>query len=167
LQQLPTPVEERTIIIAADTIVTLDGQILGKPEDDSEARQMLSALRGRTHKVHTGMAIFDAGSSYEILDTHSAQVKMRDYTDREMAAYIASGDPLDKAGAYAIQNHKFRPVKALDGCYLGVMGLSICHLLQLFDQLEIAFRANILALGAAHQGFGCQLYDNIAQKHGK
>ncbi len=84
-----------------------------------------------------------------------------------MFAYIASGDPMDKAGAYAIQHPLFRPVEELIGCYLGVMGLSICHLLHLLQQIELPFLADVKALKAAHQGYECSLYDNIAQKHGK
>jgi len=167
LNQISLPHEERTIIVAADTIVALDGRFLGKPRDAADANQMLSALRGRTHDVHTGVMIIDANTGIEVLASHTAVVNMRHYSEAETSAYIASGDPLDKAGAYAIQHPLFRPVEKLDGCYLGVMGLSICHLLQLFQQLELPFQADLGELKAAHQGYHCPLYDNIAQKHGK
>jgi hypothetical protein len=84
-----------------------------------------------------------------------------------MMRYIASGDPLDKAGAYAIQHPTFQPVEALHGCYLGVMGLSVCHLLALLENWELPFRADLGQLERAHQGYPCPLYDKIAQKHGK
>lgn len=167
LKQISLPRQKQTIIVAADTIVALDGQILGKPKDATDSEHMLSALRGRTHDVHTGVVIIDVDSEREIKGSHTAVVKMRRYTDQEMFAYIASGDPLDKAGAYAIQNRIFRPVEKLDGCYLGVMGLSICHLLQLLRQIDLPFQAELAALENAHKHHNCLLYDNIAQKRGK
>ena len=167
LNQIKLPRKEQTIIIAADTTVAFDGQMLGKPRDIANAKQMLSALRGRSHDVHTGVMIIDADTGREILGNHTAVVKMRNYTDQEISAYIASGDPLDKAGSYAIQHPVFKPVETLDGCFLGVMGLSICHLLQLLRQIDLPLRAELAALNAAHQGHNCSLYDNIAQKHGK
>jgi MAF protein len=167
LNQICLPQRERTIIVAADTIVAIDGQILGKPEDATDAKQMLSALRDRTHDVHTGVMIIDVDSGREVLGSHTAVVKMRRYTEQEMSAYIASGDPLDKAGAYAIQHPIFRPVEQLNGCYLGVMGLSICHLLQLLRQIDLPFQAELASLETAHQRNECPLYDNIAQEHGK
>jgi len=166
-KQISYPRRKRTIIVAADTIVALDDQILGKPGDAADAKQMLSALRGRKHDVHTGVMILDVDSGREILGSHTAVVKMRDYTDQEISAYIATDDPLDKAGAYAIQNPIFRPVERLVGCYLGVMGLSICHLLQLLQQIDLPFQTELKALETAHQRHVCPLYDNIAQKHGK
>ena len=162
----PSP-DPRTIILAADTIVTLDGQILGKPRDSSDAKRMLSTLRDRVHFVHTGVTILDMETGQEILDSHSAKVKLRSYSAQEVSTYIASGDPLDKAGAYAIQHPIFRPVESLEGCYLGVMGLSICHLVHLLEQLDLPFKADLNMLHDAHHGFRCSLYDNIAQKHGK
>ncbi len=167
LRDGPLSLEEDRIIIAADTIVTLDGHILGKPQDALDAKRMLTSLRGRSHEVHTGVTIIDARSSRSILSSQSAIVKMRPYTDQEMSTYVATGDPLDKAGAYAIQHPDFRPVEHLKGCYLGVMGLSICHLLQLFEQIDLPFKADLNSLENAHHGYQCVLYDNIAQKHGK
>ena len=167
LNQIYTTQQERTIIVAADTIVALDGQILGKPRDATDAKQMLTTLRGRIHDVHTGVMIIDVDSGREVLGSHTAVVKMRRYTNQEMSAYVASGDPLDKAGAYAIQHPIFRPVEQLNGCYLGVMGLSICHLLQLLRQIDLPFQAELASLETAHQRYECRLYDNIAQEHGK
>ncbi len=166
-KQCHISLDTRTIILAADTIVAIDGQILGKPLDSSDAERMLSTLRGRVHFVHTGVAIIDMETGKEVLDSHSAKVKMRPYTALEVSQYVASGNPLDKAGAYAIQDPIFRPVESLNGCYLGVMGLSICHLLLIFEQFTLPFKANLKILQTAHHGFKCPLYDNIAQKHGK
>ncbi len=167
LKQVNTTRVKQAIIVAADTAVAIDGQLLGKPKDSANAAQMLTALRGRTHDVHTGVMIIDVASGQETAGSHTAVVKMRDYSEQDMLAYIASGDPMDKAGAYAIQHPGFRPVEGLTGCYLGVMGLSICHLLQLLQRMGLPFQTEIKALQAAHQGYICPLYDNIAQKHGK
>lgn len=149
-----------TIIIAADTIVALDSQMLGKPKNATEAKQMLLALCGRTHEVHTGMVVIDTRSGERIEGVHTAVVTMRPYTEKEMDSYILTGDPLDKAGAYAIQHSQFAPVKHLQGCYLGVMGLSICHLLQILAQLKITAAPNLNALHNAHQIYPCPYLSN-------
>ena len=111
------------VILAADTIVVHQGRILGKPQDAAEARQMLGSLRTAPHQVITAVAVARAGDVISELDTST--VTMRPYTDAEIKAYIASGDPFDKAGAYAIQHPDFAPVARLDGCYAGVMGLPL------------------------------------------
>ncbi|HHB90706.1 MAG TPA: septum formation inhibitor Maf [Anaerolineae bacterium] len=111
------------VVLAADTIVVLDGEILGKPKDEDTARAMLRALRGRMHLVMTAIAVMGEGELLSDLDI--SRVFMRDYTDAAIEAYIASGDPMDKAGAYAIQNRAFHPVARLEGCFAGVMGLSL------------------------------------------
>ncbi len=152
---------EREIVIGADTTVALDNEMLGKPAGDSEARRMLVALRGRYHWVHTGVALLDLATGREITGVHSARVIMRPYSDQEIDRYIATGDPLDKAGAYAIQHPQFRPVSRLDGCYLGVMGISICHLLQLLTRLQIPLQADLRALEMAHHHYACPLLANI------
>jgi MAF protein len=167
LDQFTIPRVERTIIIAADTTVALDGQMLGKPADEADAHRMLVALRDRAHEVHTGVVLLDLDSGQELLGSHTAVVTMRPYSDQEIIDYVTTGDPLDKAGAYAIQNHKFKPVSKLDGCYLGVMGLSICHLLQLLDQLKLPLRTSMALLNVAHQHYSCPVYDEFAQKLGK
>ena len=115
-----------SVILAADTIVTLGGRLLGKPKGADEAREMLRALRGRAHRVITGLAVLIPGLApvSEAVDT---TVWMRNYTDGEIEGFIASGEPLDKAGAYAIQSEKFHPAERVDGCYLNVVGLPMCH----------------------------------------
>jgi septum formation protein len=135
--------------------------MLGKPVDAADARRMLLALRGRSHDVHTGTVLLDLATGQEVSGVNSSVVTMRHYSDAEMDAYIASGDPLDKAGAYAIQARDFNPVALLDGCFTGVMGLSICHLLMLFPQLGVAMRADLTAVATAHQHYSCPLLDRI------
>jgi len=109
-------------------------EILGKPADAAEAEAMLRHLRGRTHQVYTAIVVYRPAD--ETLRSHLVvtDVPMRDYSDAEMLNYIASGDPLDKAGAYAIQHTGFRPVERLSGCYANVMGLPVCHLARLLAE---------------------------------
>jgi len=115
-------------VIAADTTVVLDEKILGKPDHAQQARAMLAALRGREHRVMTGLAIGGLGISRPRQDICVSIVRMRELTDREIQAYVDTGDPLDKAGAYAIQNPYFDPTVSFDGCYASVMGMPLCHL---------------------------------------
>jgi len=115
-------------VISADTIVVLEGKILGKPRDAKHAFEMLSALRGRTHAVMTALAVRHAGENDYCVDLCNSPVRMREYSDAEIQAYIGSGDPLDKAGAYAIQNTLFNPAIEFKGCFASVMGLPLCHL---------------------------------------
>ncbi len=115
-------------IIAADTIVVDEDDFLGKPINEEDARQMLVRLRGRVHQVYTGIAVIDTQTSQSFDDVCCTDVPMREYSEVEIAAYIATGDPMDKAGAYAIQHAEFHPVEGLTGCYASVMGLPLCHL---------------------------------------
>lgn len=113
------------IIVAADTVVALDDLILGKPSDPADAARMLRLLRGRAHVVHSGIAV--AQGAREIVQTQTTTVWMRDYAEPEIAAYVATGDPLDKAAAYAIQHSEFHPVARIEGCHANVMGLPLCR----------------------------------------
>lgn len=110
-------------VLAADTIVVLEGRMLGKPADVDQARSTLESLRNRAHQVTTGVAVVNGN---DLRAEHvTSDVVMRDYTDREISAYIESGDPFDKAGSYAIQDQTFRPVERLEGCYCNVVGLPL------------------------------------------
>lgn len=122
------------LIIGADTIVVLDEEILGKPKGPEDAESMLRRLRGRKHSVVTGIAVVEAPSGKVVVSHAKTDVIMRHYSDREMADYIASGDPMDKAGAYAIQDPVFHPAERVDGCYLNVVGLPLCKLSTLLIQ---------------------------------
>lgn len=119
------------LILAADTTVTDRTHILGKPSDVAEARQMLTTLRGRDHWVLTAVAIYDPVTQVLRSDLCETRVWMRDYSDLEMDDYIDSGDPMDKAGAYAIQHNAFHPVQAIEGCYACVVGLPLCRVVSL------------------------------------
>jgi MAF protein len=116
-----------TWVVAADTVVALGEELLGKPADADEATSILRRLRRRAHQVITGMTIMRAdGGDAETLAV-TTDVWMRDYTGAEIQAYVASGDPMDKAGAYAIQHAGFAPVQRLVGCPANVMGLPVCQ----------------------------------------
>jgi len=129
---------EEHIIIAADTTVVLGKDILVKPRSISEAVEMLTRLRGRTHQVYTGIAVLRVRDNRLRTDLCVTDVPMRKYSDGEINTYVATGDPLDKAGAYAIQHPRFQPVGKISGCYASVMGLPLCHLQRTLRQLEVA-----------------------------
>jgi septum formation protein len=116
------------LVIAADTIVVDGEELLGKPVDEDDAVRMLRQLRGRTHQVYTGIALLESQSGQYFDDVCRTDVPMRNYTNDEIQSYIATGDPMDKAGAYAIQHAGFHPVENHTGCYASVMGLPLCHL---------------------------------------
>jgi septum formation protein len=113
------------LVLAADTIVVIDGQALGKPADAAEARAMLRALRGRTHEVMTGVAVLDAATGREAVDTDISRVTMAAFSDAAIDRYVASGEPLDKAGAYAIQGAGGALVVGLEGSRSNVVGLPL------------------------------------------
>jgi septum formation protein len=116
----------RDLILGADTIVTIDGIILGKPRDDADARRMLRVLAGRTHTVYTGIALLTTGAqSRYLLDLVAADVTMAALSDADIAAYVATGEPSDKAGAYGIQGLGGRLVQQVRGSYTAVVGLPL------------------------------------------
>lgn len=117
-----------SFVLAADTLVADGEEQLGKPANAEAAGEMLRRLRGRTHQVYTGLALLDPVTQMLETDLCVSDVPMREYTDAEIDAYVDSGDPLDKAGAYAIQNPDFHPVDVFGGCFASVMGLPLCHL---------------------------------------
>ena len=121
--------------IAADSTVVLDGESIAKPADAAEARAMLTRLRGSQHQVTTGITVYDAATGRRVTESHTADVLMREFSDAEMEQSIATGAPMDKAGAYAIQDGDFRPATLLDGCFSNVMGLPACRLVEILADL--------------------------------
>ena len=114
------------LVLAADTLVVDGDTVLGKPRDAAEAASMLRRLRDREHRVITGVAVVDATRFTASLVGHvTTAVRMRPYSEEEIAAYITRGEPFDKAGAYAIQDQTFHPVASYDGCYCNVVGLPL------------------------------------------
>jgi septum formation protein len=130
-------------VLAADTVVALQGALLGKPAGAEEARAMLRALRGRTHQVYTAVCVAADGAERTRLSV--SHVTLRAYDEEELAAYVASGDPLDKAGAYAIQHALFAPVARWDGCYPSIMGLPLVLTAALLAESGIAVRKDAAA----------------------
>jgi len=114
-----------SVVLGADTIVVLDGEILGKPGGAAAAVRMLRRLRNRAHEVLTAVAIVGAGGPRERTATVLTRVTMRDYSDADIDDYVATGEPLDKAGAYAVQEGGQRLVAQVDGCYTNVVGLPV------------------------------------------
>jgi septum formation protein len=118
------------LVLGADTVVVLDGLILGKPASAAEALEMLMRLSGRSHRVITALSLYDRASRRKAVCTTETVVPMRDFSRAEAEAYVASGSPLDKAGAYGIQDDDMLPVdlSAFQGCFANVMGLPLCRL---------------------------------------
>ena len=116
----------RCLVLAADTDVVLDGEILGKPVDDADAVAMLQRLRGREHEVLTAVVVIDPLTAQRWKTVVSSRVQIRDLSNEEIARYVATGEPLDKAGGYAIQGEAASMVERVDGCYTNVVGLPIC-----------------------------------------
>jgi len=137
--------DDPAVVISADTIVVLSadtigideqGELLGKPADADEARTMLKRLRGRSHNVYTAFTVYKTGDTPQVITRYAMTiVHMRNYSDDEIEAYIASGDPFDKAGSYAIQNKDFYPVARIVGSYDNVVGFPVKEVKQALDEV--------------------------------
>ena len=123
------------IVIAADTVVALDGAVLGKPGDERDAARMLSALSGRTHQVFSGLTVAQGGTVRTV--SEETAVTFRPLTEGEIAAYVRTGEPMDKAGAYGIQGYGALLVEGIRGDYYNVMGLPVCRLGGLLKELGV------------------------------
>jgi septum formation protein len=126
--------DEPLLVLGADTCVVCDGHILGKPTDAADARRMLELLSGRTHAVLTGLAV--VMGQKVVRDLEITQVTFNSIDDAEIAQYIASGEPLDKAGAYAIQGYAARWIPRIEGCYFNVVGLPIARTIALLAEAQ-------------------------------
>jgi septum formation protein len=126
------------LVVAADTVVVVDGELLGKPHDVIEAAEMLRKLSGRTHVVHTAIAVALHGQVRAHVE--SVDVTFRDLDEERIAAYVATGEPLDKAGAYGIQGYGATIVARVDGDYFAVMGLPLARLVRLMEELGVVYR---------------------------
>lgn len=122
----------RTLVVGVDTIVVLDGRVYGKPDDEADARRMLGELAGRTHTVISGVAVVEVGGS-TLLDAVETDVELHALTPAEVADYVATGEPLDKAGSYALQGIGGRLVKEVRGDYFNVVGLPVARLMEMLD----------------------------------
>lgn len=134
LKALAIDREETDIVIAADTIVVCDGQVLGKPADEADAYRMLSLLSGRSHQVMTGLTVMQGDKI--ITHTEVTDVFFRPLTEKEILAYIATKEPMDKAGSYGIQQKGGLFVEKINGDYFNVVGLPVCRLGQILEEFQ-------------------------------
>ncbi|HQC64036.1 MAG TPA: Maf family protein [Anaerolineaceae bacterium] len=149
------------IIFSADTIVLIDGKVLGKPADDEDARRTLGILRGRPHDVYTAINLFEVSSGGSRCEVCKTTVHMRQWSDEEQQAYIYKGTYHDKAGGYAIQDDSFHPVERIEGCYANVMGLPLCLLYRMFKEKGLPLPANLPEACQAYTGTSCNYYPDV------
>lgn len=128
-----TPHERADVVVAADTIVVCNGNVLGKPKDEQDAFRMLKMLSGKDHQVMTGLTVLRGDSA--VVCTEVTDIHFRELTDREILAYIRTGEPMDKAGAYGIQGGAALFAEKMCGDYYNVMGLPVCRLGQILKSL--------------------------------
>ncbi len=149
------------ILLAADTLVVNQDGVLGKPRDAQDARRILMALRGRSHQVFSALVLKGrAGEQTELCET---TVPMREYAAGQVAAYIKTGSPLDKAGAYGIQDREFNPVdvERMTGCFANVMGLPLCHLARAMRRLGEDSPRNVPLACQSFTRYDCPVYAEI------
>jgi septum formation protein len=131
-QPSPAPM----LVLGADTVVVCDGEVMGKPADAADAARMLLLLSGRTHQVVTGVAVVWGSGSAEVA-AEMTHVTMRTLSPQEVAGYVAGGEPMDKAGAYAIQGYAGRWIPRIQGCYFNVVGLPLALVTSLLEGAEL------------------------------
>ncbi len=151
------------LIIAADTTVVDADEILGKPVDERDAVHMLKRLRGHTHQVYTGLALLCVSDGYSLTDLTVTDVPMRNYSDEEIETYVRTGDPLDKAGSYAIQHPRFQPVENLRGCFASVMGLPLCRLTRLLQEFDVVPESSVGIRCQTELRYDCPISSAILQ----
>ena len=155
---------ESGLVIGADSTVVFEVQAVGKPVDDDDARRMLRMLSGTTHHVSTGITVVDAASGQILSDAMTSQISLRYLTDQEIDASIASGVPRDKAGAYAVQDADLRPAADWEGCYNNIVGLPICRLLEMLQELGYQLPAGWTVPDAVACGDDCPTVSAQLQK---
>jgi len=152
---------ENAFVLGADTIVVDGTEILGKPQDQMDAARILKQLRGKTHKVLSGIALYNLSTGEIQTRLVCTEVVMREYTDDEIQDYIASGDPMDKAGAYGIQNSDFNPAPDFFGCFANVMGLPLCHLAVLMKEMGIETDHRVADRCQDSIDYQCPIYADV------
>jgi septum formation protein len=124
----------RLVVLGADTTVVCDGQILGKPVDEADAARMLRLLSGKTHQVITGVALV-TGMAAPMVEAEVTEVVVNPLTEQQIADYVASGEPMGKAGSYGIQGRAARFIPRIEGCYFNVVGLPLARVSAMLDRL--------------------------------
>ncbi len=152
---------ERGIVVAADTVVVHRCEVLGKPWDADHAGEMLRRLRGQRHYVLSGVTVLNASTGKQITDLCESKVLLRDLEENEIRNYVASGDPLDKAAAYAIQNIEYAPVAKVVGCPANVMGLPMCHVVRNLRRLGITLPNTPPTRCEIRYGYTCALTEYV------
>lgn len=160
-QVVASRIEQPAVVIAADTTVVHQGEIIGKPEDAADAERILRSLRGQTHQVFSGLCLLNTAGGEPIVELAESLVPMRNFSDSEMSAYIATGQPLDKAGAYGIQNTSFHPVENFAGCFANVAGLPLCHLLRNWRRWNLPVAVDIPHACQRHLHYDCPVSELI------
>ncbi len=128
-------VHPHDVVIGCDTVVDVDGEVYGKPHDDEQAKQMLRTLSGRSHRVHTGVCVMQGGQQHSFAET--TKVVFAPLSEEEIDAYVKSGDPRDKAGAYGIQSGAARFVTGIEGCYFNVMGFPVSRVYAVLRNMRV------------------------------
>ncbi len=152
---------QNLVVIAADTIVVDREKMLGKPNDAADAKNILDRLKNRTHQVLSGIAVYQLETQQIQSRTVLTEVKMRNYSEKEVREYINSGDPFDKAGAYAIQNDMFNPAPDFEGCFANVMGLPLCHLSLLLREVNLEMDSRVADRCQESIHYQCPVYSQI------
>jgi len=153
------------LIVAADTIVVNKNHIYGKPVDDLDAHRMLMELRGHTHVVLTAISIAGVNKTKQSTVLCETEVPMRNYIESEVDEYIKTGDPMDKAGAYAIQHDGFHPVDSMAGCFASVMGLPLCHLVRELESFQVYLYEDIPVACQAKLNYQCPVFSTILTRY--
>lgn len=125
------------LVIGSDTTIAFEGSTLGKPASQENAKRMLEMLRNKKHQVISGIAIIDSSNMQIEAGTVTTSIRMRNYSDQEVNDYIATGEPMDKAGSYAIQGKGSSLVAEIDGCYNNVVGFPLCELVKLLEKFGV------------------------------
>jgi nucleoside triphosphate pyrophosphatase len=158
-----TPRDPMMLILTADTIVVDRETIYGKPVSAANAREILWALRGHTHQVMTAIALVNPKDQTHRTDLCTSIVPMRAYSSAEIDEYIRSGDPMDKAGAYGIQNEQFHPVVDFSGCFASVMGMPLCHLTRTAARIGLTVDDEVPLRCQAALNYTCAIYKAVLQ----
>ena len=122
------------IVIAADTVVSCDNEILGKPKDENDAQRMLSMLSGRSHEVYTGVCVMDISNGFSVAEYEKTTVFFNELSEKKINAYIKTGEPFDKAGGYGIQSKGVVLVERIEGDYSNVVGLPLSRLVKILEK---------------------------------
>ena len=130
-------VPSNSYVFGSDTVVFFEDRVIGKPNNKLDAVKTLRSLASTSHSVITSVCGYDISNDLVVVDSVETKVYMRDFDDIEIKSYVESGDPMDKAGSYAIQNDFFYPVEGIKGCYFSVVGLPICAFLEILTQLNL------------------------------